>query len=351
MQSLNQVEVKNKVVLVRGDLDVSKLKRDSFEDYRLKAMLPTLNYLLTEKQATVVLIGHRDRPKGQVVESLRMRPVADWLQTQGLPCDYVDKTVCSQKIISQHPHTIILLENIRFDPREEKNDPSLAQEWASMADLYVNECFSTSHRKHASIVAITQFLPAVPGFRLEEVVETLSPMRDNPARPLVFIMGGAKTKTKIPLVKKISAFADTILLGGKLIFEQSLEGIPKVRFAADARRIDDIGPKTEALFADYLNKAKTIVWNGPMGRFEEEEYAQGTHKIADAILQQAKQGKKVVVGGGDTLTALEQFGLLTRFESLQTVFLSTGGGAMLEFLAQGTLPGLRALGYQHVNNC
>lgn len=342
MKTLDQVAVQKRVVLVRGDLDVGEVAKASFEDFRLKAMLPTLKFLL-ENQATVILIGHRDRPQGQVIESLRTKPLQDWLQAQGLSCYYTQQVVCSKKIIAEHLQKIILLENIRFDPREERDDLNLAQEWAALAQAYVNECFATSHRKHASFVSIAKLLPSAAGFHLATEVRTLSQIMTNPLRPLVFVMGGAKTATKMPVIKKVSSLANTILLGGKLMFEQSLEGIPHVRYAQDARRINDIGAKSEELFIKYIKAAQTVVWNGPLGEYEQEEYAKGTARIAQVLYQKAQAGTRVVIGGGDTIAALHQLGFLTKFESLKSVFISTGGGAMLQYLAGDTLPGLEAL--------
>lgn len=332
MKVITETDVKNKKVLVRGDLDVPLQNQKIADDYRLEVMLPTLNYLI-ENQARIIFVGHLGRPKGQVKEELKLKPIAEWLTAKNFPVHYCDSNCFSNQDLKIGG--IMLLENLRFDPREEENDESLALELASMADIYVNECFATSHRKNTSIVGVPKYLPSFAGLRLAEEVKTLSKVLKNPQRPLIFIMGGAKNETKIPLVKKFSKIADTILLGGTLMYAQKLEGVSKVRFPVDAVRIDDIGPKSIKLFVEQINQAKTVVWNGPLGRFEEEEYSQGTLKIAQAIVESETFS---IAGGGDTIAALNKFGLRNKID-----FISTGGGAMLQFLADGGLPGIKAL--------
>ena len=343
MNVITNADVKGKKVLVRGDTDV-KVQSSSIEDgFRLKAMVPTLKFLL-QKKAKVILIGHLGRPKGKFVKELSLAPISEYLNTLDLPTHYNNIYYYSKEKIKEifagkEQGKILLLENLRFGKGEEENNDDFARELSSLADIYVNECFATSHRKHASFVGIPKYLPSFAGLQFAKEIETLSKILENPARPLVFVMGGAKIETKIPLTKKISKIADTILLGGLLMFAKELEGMPKVRFPVDSMRIDDIGPKSIAVFGKILKNAKTIVWNGPMGKFEEKEFAQGTKAIAELLAEKAeKREVEVIVGGGDTIAALDKFGLRDKMS-----FVSTGGGSMLQFLADGTLPGIEAL--------
>lgn len=318
MKSVKDTEVSGKKVFLRGDLDAPIKNGQVADDFRLQKMLPTINYLIKNK-AKVILAGHLDRPGGKIVEELKMDPLRQWFK------DRAD---------------VEILENLRFNSGEEKNDPEFAKELAALAEIYVNDCFSTSHRRHASIVGVPKHLPSFAGLHLVEETETLRKVRESAKRPLVFIIGGGKAETKIPLVKKISRLADKILLGGSLMFAKSLEEAPKVRFPVDAVRIDDIGPKTIEMFKNSLDDAGTVVWNGPLGVTEAEEFEVGTREIAQTL---AKSPAYTVVGGGDTIAALNRFGLRDKMN-----FVSTGGGAMLEFLAEGTLPGLEVLGWKKV---
>lgn len=378
MQVLSQANVSGKYVLVRGDLDVPlkkqgvKSKKQNWkvaDDFRLRAMLPTLRWLV-QHRAKVILIGHLGRPHGRLLPELTLAPIAQHLPLLGIPVYYqalnhvkmtnawekkhppaevapasfaqydnhryhYDQEAIRNFFRENDPDEILLLENLRFDQREEENQDAFAQELAHLSDIYVNECFATSHRPHASFVGVPKYLPSFSGFRLNQEVEVLSKVFKNPRRPLVFVVGGRKTETKIPLVKKIAPWADAVLLGGKLMFTKELEGVPHVRFPVNGTRIDDIGPKTITLFTEILRKAQTVVWNGPLGRYEDEQYLKGTAKIAQTIISSKAQS---VVGGGETIAALDKLGLRD-----QMGWISTGGGALLQFLAEGTLPGLKAL--------
>ncbi len=355
MKSIREAKIKGKKVLVRADLDVpleQRAKDDGRiavgDDFRLKMCLPTIKYLVNGG-ARVIVCGHLDRPGGKAVEDLRMAPVAERLEE-----------LLGVEIVYTPPHSpapgagsaeapgafpvaaltpaagpVILLENLRFDPREKENDPQFAKELASLADLYVNESFATCHRAHTSMVGVPKLLPAYVGLRLGEEVEKLSALRENPQRPLIFIIGGAKVETKAAAVQKLSRYADKILLGGKLMFEESLEGVPNVVFPKDAVDTFDIGPESISLFKRELGNAKTVVWNGPLGKFEQPRYERGTRVLAEFL---GRIDTDVVVGGGDTLAAIKKFGLREEMD-----FVSTGGGAMLAFLTGADLPGLQVL--------
>lgn len=341
MRSISDIDVANKTVLVRGDLDVAIEDGVIQEDYRLKALVPTLTYL-RQHNAKVILVGHLGRPEGKRVAELSLRPIGQRLQELfgeeiALVEDWFDTAETVRQATAQAD--IVLLENIRFDPREETNDPTLAQVLTECADIFVNESFATAHRAHASTVGIAAYLPSYLGIRFAEEIAELTHVRENPAPPLVLIMGGGKAETKVPLVKKMAAFADTILLGGTLMFANELEGVKGVRFPSDAVRVDDIGPETITAFTAQLAKANTIVWNGPVGRFEQEEFRHGTQTIADAVVHSSA---RTIIGGGDTIAALNLFGLLDKID-----FVSIGGGAMLDFLAEGDLPGLKAVRDSH----
>ncbi|MBU0708364.1 phosphoglycerate kinase [Patescibacteria group bacterium] len=337
-------ELKGKRVLVAADLDVpletggGTDELSVADDYRLRGVAETTRFLLGQR-AIVILAGHLGRPKGQVVQELRMMPVVTRLrellgQVDIFRAKSVVGVEVSKKAAELKPGQVLILENVRFDPREENNDADFARELAKLADYYVNELFSTSHREHASIVSVPRLLPSYAGIRFAQEVRVLDKIRVQPGRPLVFIVGGSK-KGKVSFVKDIAVLADEILLGGTLSYAQELEGVPKVRFPVDAVRIDDIGPESVAMFCRIIHRAGTVVWAGPLGRFEDERYIKGSEKIAHCITE---SGCNSVVGGGDTLAMLGRLGLRERFG-----FCSTGGGAMLEYLANGTLPGIEAL--------
>jgi len=343
LKTIKETEVSGKRVLLRADLDVPIENGKVGEDYRLRALLPTLGYLI-ENGARVVIIGHAGRPTSakasgsepgrHIVPELSLKPIADWFSKE------LDREVgfISDYSLAANHYSLVLLENLRFWLGEEDNDPNFAKELSELGDLYVNDAFAASHRSHASIAGIPNYLPAYAGLRLEEEVKELGGVLENPARPLVFVLGGAKTETKSPLVPSFAAVADSVLLGGRLMFDQGLKEIPHTVFPVDAIETFDIGPETEKNFTEIIKNAKTVVWNGPMGKWEEKRYESGTRRVAEVL---AEHPGKTVVGGGDTIAALAAFGLLEKMG-----YVSMGGGAMLEFLAGKELPGLSALGYQ-----
>jgi len=306
LPALSDFNFSGKKVLVRCDFDGGRLKEN----------LPTIRYLLKGGSKEVILMGHLGRPEGRVVEDLRLAPIEE--KFRGL----LDSK------------NIIFLENLRFDKREEENDEGFAKELAGMGDFYVNEAFASSHREHASIVGIPKFLPHCAGLRFASEVENLSKVLENPKKPLVFIIGGAKPETKLPLIAEFVRKADMVLVGGILPKFQNLK-LKNVLFADLTEDGFDINSESISEFVEIIKKAGTVVWNGPMGKYEEPGGSEGTRRIGEAI---ANSDAFKVVGGGDTIAALKKFNLLDKMD-----YVSTGGGAMLEFLAKGSLPGITAL--------
>jgi len=290
------------------------LVRCDFDGGRLEENLPTVKYLLGAGVEQIVLLSHLGRPEGKVVEELRLAPVEEKFR----------QLLNSEKII--------FLENLRFDKREEENDENFAKELTCLGDFYVNEAFAVSHRRHASIVGIPKFLPHCAGLHFALEVENLSKVLENPKRPLVFVIGGAKPETKQPLVAEFAKKADMVLVGGTLAQNANFKN---VIFAKLRNSGLDISDDSIEEFVEIIKKAGTIVWNGPMGKYEIPEGSEGTRRIGEAI--GSGEGFKVA-GGGDTISALKKFNLIDKMD-----YVSTGGGAMLEFLAKGTLPGITAL--------
>lgn len=367
MKNLKELDLKNKRILLRVDFNVplNKETKEVKDDTRIKEALPTIQYCL-EQGAKVILVSHLGRPKGEVKEELRLAPVAKKL------AELLNKPVEYLKKINQPQTDLVLLENIRFWPGEEKNDSGFAKQLASLADIYVNDAFGTAHRAHASTEGVAHFLPPAAGLLMQKEVETLSKLLAEPARPFVALIGGAKISTKIGLLKNLLSKVDYLLLGGALantvllaqnqeigeslvekelaetvkdllsnklkvpvdvvVHDQSIKAVGSV---AGSDKIFDIGPDTVNLYSEIIKTAKTIVWNGPFGLFEEPPFDQGTLKIAQAV---AASGAYSVVGGGETVEALEKMGLKDKVS-----FVSTGGGAMLEFLEGKELPGIKAL--------
>ncbi|OGC44386.1 hypothetical protein A2V54_03355 [candidate division WWE3 bacterium RBG_19FT_COMBO_53_11] len=335
LKILKEAEVAGNRVILRADLDVPLEDGKVGEDYRLKALLPTLSYLL-ERNAEIIIIGHLGRPDGKENPDFSLKPVSTRLS------ELLGKSIDFFPQITPNPSGLIpklaMLDNLRFWEGEESNDPDFAKKLSSLGDIYVNDAFAASHRAHASIAGIPELLPSYAGLRLEEEISHLSGVIENPERPLVFILGGAKTETKAPLVPAFAKVADQVLIGGLLMFDHSLEKISRTVFPVDAVETFDVGPESVKKFTQIIKDAKTVVWNGPMGKWEDNRYELGTRAIAEVL---AESPAKTIVGGGDTIAALSAFGLLEKMK-----YVSMGGGAMLEFLAGKKLPGLSALGYQ-----
>ena len=388
-KTVKDIQLTGKRVLVRVDYNVPMNDKGEITDFiRIEASLPTLHYLL-DQGAAVILMAHLGRPKGKVNPKFTLKPVAEALShlihrpVQFCP-DCVGKD--AQDAAAQLRNgDILLLENLRFHPEEEKNDPHFAQELAALGDVYVNDGFGVSHRAHASVEAVTHYLPAVAGFLLEKEIAYLGNAVDKPQRPFAAIIGGAKVADKIAVIRSLIKKADVILIGGgmantflaakgynlgKSLVEKESLGIAKDLLAEaaaqktkmllpvdlimaasfsneadhEAEDLDalnpdymalDIGPKTAELYARTLAGMKTIVWNGPMGVFEMPNYAEGTRRVAEAM---AASDGITIVGGGDSAAAVKQMGLADKMSHV-----STGGGASLEYLEGKVLPGLAAL--------
>lgn len=378
MKFLRDLDVKDKRVLLRVDFNVPVGDDglvDSKEDWRIEATLPTINYLLNQK-AKVILLSHLGRPKGRVVKSLRLDPIAQRLS------ELLNKKVVKvEKMKEVKSDEIVLLENLRFYSGEEENDPDFTQQLAKLGEIYVNDAFGNVHRAHASMVGLPQYLPSCAGLLLEKEIKVLSEISDKAERPLIVIIGGVKISTKIKVIKNFLKKADGLILAGALANtvisakgfaigksvsqKEMIEEVKQLeltniklhipvdvvasvdpsgrapsRVAAvgnteEKEMILDIGPDTIRLFSRIISKAKTIIWNGPLGIFEVEKFAQGSRKIAQAV---AQSDGFSLVGGGETITLLEQLGLLKKINHI-----STGGGAMLKFLANEKLPGIEAL--------
>jgi phosphoglycerate kinase len=384
-RTVRDIEVTGKRVLVRVDFNVPLAEGKVTDDTRIRAALPTINYLL-EHGAKVVLMSHLGRPKGKVVDELRLDPVADRLaELLGRPVRKLDDCVGSEveaAIAKMQPGEVILLENVRFHPEDESNDPGFAKRLASLGDIFVNDAFGAAHRAHASTVGVAQHLPSVAGFLMEKELTFLGQALAAPERPFVAILGGAKISDKIGVIENLLTKVDGLLIGGgmantflkaqgyevgqSLVEDESLNVAREIlekageklalpvdvviadRFDAEADskvvpvgqvpedwRILDIGPGTVELFRRKLAGARTVVWNGPMGVFEFPRFAAGTEAIARIL---AESGATTIIGGGDSVAAVEQAGLADKM-----THISTGGGASLEFLEGKELPGVAAL--------
>jgi phosphoglycerate kinase len=389
MRSLADTEVQGRRVLVRVDFNVPLRDGTITDDTRIRAALPTIE-ALRERGARIILVSHLGRPKGSD-PALSLRPVAERLaELTGASVvaatDVVGESAraCVERLA---PGEILLLENIRFEAGETKNDPQLARELAGLCDVYVNDAFGSAHRAHASTEGITQHVnDTAAGLLLEREVSQLNAILASPARPLVAVLGGSKVTDKIAVLDRFLEIADTLLIGGAMCFPFfkvqghaigdsmcEAEGLEPARAvlekaasaraelvlpsdlglaeryarAAPRRDIDDvevppgwmgldIGPRTARLYGELIDGGATIFWNGPMGVFEFESFASGTRAVAEAV---AHASGTTVVGGGDSAAALQQFGLADA-----VTHLSTGGGATLELLEGRTLPGVAALG-------
>lgn len=387
-QTIRDVNWQGKRALVRVDFNVPIDNGTIGDDTRVRAAIPTIQYLV-DHGAAVVLMSHLGRPKNKVVEELRLRPVAAHLaQLMRMPVTALDVVAgpsAETAVAALRPGQILMLENTRFDAREEANDESLAREYAKLADVYVNDAFGAAHRAHASTEGVARFLPAVAGLLMERELEALAGTLASPARPFVTIIGGAKISDKIGVIENLLAKVDALLIGGgmantfllaqgyamgdSLVETSSVDlanrmltlaqrrgaklllptdAVVADRFAPDATtrivpitavtagwRILDIGPETQARYAAEIALAKTVIWNGPMGVFEMPAFATGTRAVANAL---AQSSAKTVIGGGDSVAAIEQMGLADKVSHI-----STGGGASLELLEGRVLPGVAAL--------
>jgi phosphoglycerate kinase len=387
-QTIRDVDWSGKRALVRVDFNVPLEHGRITDDTRVRAAVPTIQYLL-DHGAAVVLMSHLGRPKKKVVEDLRLAPVAAHLGgLLGRAVKAVPVTVGPEAEAAAQglkPGELLMLENTRFDAREEANDEGMSRELAKLGDVYVNDAFGAAHRAHASTEGVAHFLPAVSGLLLEREIAELGSLLESPERPFVAIMGGAKISDKISVITNLLRIVDSLLIGGgmantfflamghkvadSLVEPNAVGEVEKIlEFAkshtaeimlptdvviADAMdananrkvvavdavpdgwRILDIGPATVAAFSARIKAAKTVVWNGPMGYFEAAPFAEGTRGIAQAM---ADSAGRTVIGGGDSVAAVEQMGLADKIGHI-----STGGGASLELLEGRALPGVVAL--------
>ncbi len=327
-------EIKNlngKKFLVRCDFDVPLDSNGQVADAtRIEACIPTIKYLL-ENKALVAMLTKIGRPKDDKRTSTRVL-----LPTLEKLLKYKISWVPNLNYRANLDN-LVLLENARFYPEEEKQDEAFAKKLAKPYDYYINEAFAMCHRKDASVSLIPKFLPSYAGFRLIKELEILTKLLKNPQRPFIAIIGGAKAETKIPVIENLAKLADKVLVGGKISLElgSSLLKLPRLLNSKDWKEGKDIGPNTIKLFTREISKAKTIVWNGPMGIFETPPYDFGTNQIAKAV---SESSAYKVIGGGDTISAVSKIGLLDKVD-----FVSTGGGAMLALLSGRSLPGVGAL--------
>ena len=388
-KTVHDFDPKGKKVLLRCDFNVPQNKEtgEITSDKRIVAALPTIKYLL-DNGAAVIACSHLGKPKGEWKESLSLKPVAKRLsELLGMDvimaADIIGEDA-KAKAAALQPGQLMLLENLRFDKREEKNDPEFAKELASMADVYVSDAFGTVHRAHASTAGVAAFLPAYAGFLVEKEISVMGKALSDPARPFVAILGGAKVSDKIGVINNLLEKADTIIVGGGMAYTFKMaqghtigkslleadrveyakemmdkaaakgvklllpvDSICAAEFSKDAAPVEagedipddlmgmDIGPKTVELYCEAVKGAGTIVWNGPMGVFEFPAFANGTWKMAEAV---ANSGAVTIIGGGDSASAVEKSG-----QADKITHISTGGGASLEFLEGLELPGVACL--------
>ena len=388
-KTVKDIDVKGKKVLVRCDFNVPQDENGNITDTRrIVSSLPTIKYLI-ENGAMVILCSHLGRPKGEVKKEFSLAPVAKELSKElGIEVKLADDIVgksAKSLTANMKEGEVVLLENVRFDAREEKNDSEMARELASLAQIYVNDAFGTSHRAHASTAGVADYLPAVSGFIIEKEIDFMGNALENPKRPFVAILGGKKVSDKIGVINSLLEKVDTLMIGGAMAYtffkaqgyevgnsiceldkldlakelmeKASKKGV-KLMLPVDTKlgkEFDkdtesktvkaseipegwegfDIGEETIKLYKEELKKAKTIVWNGPLGLFEFDQFAIGTNEIAKTL---AEVDAITIIGGGDSAAAIEKAGLADKM-----THISTGGGASLEFLEGKKLPGIECL--------
>jgi len=390
MRLVNEANLPGSRVLLRVDFNVPVEDSKVVDDTRIRTVLPTIRFLLDNK-ARVIIASHQGRPKGLGYErEFTLAPVAEALSELlkvkvNLTHDVLGMQTTAD-VEALQPGEVLMLENLRFDAREQENDTEFSWQLASLADLYVNDAFAASHRAHASIVGVTQFLPSFAGFLLYREVENLTRILARPERPFVAILGGSKVSDKIGVIDNLLDVVDGLVIGGAMCFtflaakgysvggsmlepdwiewagdmmvkaeqkgirillptdiiaaneihEFALTSIRTVDNIRDDEMGLDIGPETSEAYAEYISRARTVLWNGPMGVYELDPFVQGTRKVATAVAMNQKA--TTIVGGGDSIAAVSKFG----YNDL-IGFISTGGGAMLEFLEGKELPGVAAL--------
>jgi len=387
-KTMKDIDVKGKRVFVRVDFNVPMADGVITDETRIRAAIPTIEYLV-EQGAKVILTSHLGRPKGEVKEDMRLTAVGVRLaELMGKPVTKLDESIgqaVEEAVANMQNGDMILLENVRFHAGEEKNDPALAEQFAKLADVYVNDAFGAAHRAHASTEGIAKHIPAVSGFLMQKELDVLGKALSNPERPFTAIIGGAKVKDKIGVIESLLEKVDHLIIGGGLSFtfikaqgydigkslleedkidlaksfiekakakgvqlHMPVDAVVANEFSKDAETqivgVDaipadwmglDIGPKTAANYAEVIKDSKLIIWNGPMGVFEMDKFANGTKTVADAM---ATTTGYTVIGGGDSAAAVEKFEVADKMDHI-----STGGGASLELMEGKELPGIVAL--------
>jgi 3-phosphoglycerate kinase len=345
LKGITTLDFKGKNVLMRVDFNVELNDLAHVQEgFKLEVARKTIDSVLASGARSIALLTHFGRPEGAPDPQFSVERLAgEVVRVLGRPVRFIPSCqgpVVAAAVTEAVNGEILLLENVRFEPGEMTNDAAFAAALAQPFDLYINEAFGVSHRKHASVVAVTAQLPSAAGHHLMEETERLDAVRFNPARPAIAIIGGAKIETKLPLIRALEATYDCVLVGGKIANEaldQKIQFSEKVLLPQDfdsSARLD-IGKTTASYYAAIIKKAKTVVWNGPMGKFEEKPYDFGTQVVLDAILESEAY---VIIGGGESLAVLEKAGVFNRIG-----FVSSGGGAMLEYMAGNDLPGLQPL--------
>ncbi|HDR4725418.1 phosphoglycerate kinase [Bacillus cereus group sp. Sample62] len=388
-KSIRDVDLKGKRVFCRVDFNVPMKEGKITDETRIRAALPTIQYLV-EQGAKVILASHLGRPKGQAVEELRLTPVAARLgELLGKDVKKADEAfgpVAQEMVAAMNEGDVLVLENVRFYAGEEKNDAELAKEFAALADIFVNDAFGAAHRAHASTAGIADYLPAVSGLLMEKELDVLGKALSNPERPFTAIIGGAKVKDKIGVIRHLLDKVDNLIIGGGLAYTfvkalgheigLSLCENDKIELAKEFMQLAkekgvnfympvdvviteefsetattqivsidsipstwegvDIGPKTREIYADVIKNSKLVVWNGPMGVFEMTPFAEGTKAVGQALAD--AEDTYSVIGGGDSAAAVEKFGMADKMSHI-----STGGGASLEFMEGKELPGVVCL--------
>lgn len=344
MKSIKDINVENKRVLVRCDFNVPLDDNGNITDnFRIIKTLPTIKYLI-ENKAKTILISHLGEPEGKVVDNLKLNKVQEKLsELLGFNVKKADDCIgekVTESVNNLNSGEVLLLENLRFHKEETENNLEFAEELSKLAEIYINEAFSVCHREHASIVGVTKYLPGFPGFLLEQEILNLDKILGNSEKPMIAIIGGKKVGTKTKVINKISKVADFVIISGLIKKEAVEENIQfdfpeKIIGPVDSLSALDISEKSQELFREKIISAKTVLWNGPFGKTEDEVYMKGTLVIANAIIESKAFS---VVGGGETIEFLTREGLLSEFSHV-----STGGGAMLAYLSSEELPGIIAL--------
>jgi len=397
MQKLSDASLKGKRVLLRAGFDVPITDGVVSDASRVEAVVPTMRHIL-DAGAALIIMAHQGRPKGKADPAFSQKPLVPLLQTfLGVDVDFASSCIgeeAGKKSVALRPGQVLLLENLRFEPGEKANDPQFAKELASLADVYVNDAFPNCHRAHASMVGVPAILPAYMGLHLEQEVQHVGAVNNHPARPFALIISGAKMETKIPVIEHCLGAGDDVLLGGciantfiaargfdvgeskyeeqymekaqEIMLESEKPELAMVHVPRDVvvasvpeekaekinlpveniggdMKIFDIGKVTIERYIEVIRKAKTIVWNGPLGLYEYNRFSHATKRIAEAVAECTKAGATTIVGGGDTIDFHTRYG----YSMDAYTFVSMGGGAMLAMIAGTPLPGLVALSKNH----